>query len=139
MTGKILTRLVPAEYSAINLFTALGSRMVGNAGYPLGGAAGIVRGMVSKYMSLSGKINCGAKVDEIIVNGEEVSGVRVRGEFYKADGVIAACDAHEILENLLKRRYRHPSLEAQLKNAPIYEPLAVVSFGLEKSSVFPMR
>jgi phytoene dehydrogenase-like protein len=92
IAGKILTRLIPGEYSALQLFAVLSPRMAGNAGYPMEGAAGIVRGMVSKYVSLGGKINCGAKVDKIIINGEAASGIKARGDFFKADGVIAACD-----------------------------------------------
>jgi len=137
IAGKILTRIIPGEYSALQMFASLSTRMAANAGYPMGGAAGIVKGMVSKYLALGGKINCGIKVDEIIVNGEAASGIRAQGEFFKADGVIAACDTHEILDNLLKRRYEHPSLRAQLKNAALYEPLAVISFGLVKKLGIP--
>jgi phytoene dehydrogenase-like protein len=130
-------RLMPGEYSAVTLFAALGARMAGNAGYPLGGAAGIVGGMLSKYLSLGGKIHFNARAEEIVVTGGAASGIRCGGDFCPADGVVAACDAHEIIADLLRHRYGHPALEAQLTKTPLYEPLAVVSFGLDRKFGVP--
>jgi phytoene dehydrogenase-like protein len=135
--GKLMTRLVPGEYSALPLFSALSARMAGNAGYPFGGAAGIVGGMLTKYLSLGGKINFNAKADEIVVTGGTASGIRSCGVFIPSDGVVAACDTHETMTDLLGNRYGHPPAEAQLKKIPLFEPLIVISFGLDRKFGIP--
>ena len=128
--GKILTRLAPAEYSLYALITALGSRMSGNAGYPLGGADGVVRRMTERFKALGGSLRLGARADEIIVSSGKAQGVRAGGAVWPADGVIAACDAYNALVTLLGGRYRHRELALLLRNGPMYEPMAAVSFGL---------
>lgn len=137
LLGKIIKRLLPGEYSAFSYFATLGSRMANNAGYPLGGAAGVVGRMVEKYRSLGGKINFESKVDEIVIVGGEAKGIRSRGELHPADGIVAACDAYDALEHMLKSRYNHPQLSRLLKSAPLFEPLAVVSFGLGQKFNIP--
>ncbi len=133
----ILLMLMPCEYSAAALFLMLGTRMYGNAGYPAGGASGVAGGMEEKYRSLGGKIRFNARVDEIIVTGGRAGGVRLNGVAYKSDGVVAACDAFYTLKKMLRGRYCHPQLDALLKSAPLFEPLAVVSFGLDRKLGIP--
>ena len=149
---KILTRLAPEKYSAYALISMLGTRMSGNAGYPLGGACGVVGRMTEKFEKLGGKLRLGVKAEEILTAGGEARGLRVTGTsfladgviatggeiqgrreggtLFPADGVIAACDAHETLTSLLGGRYEHRQLSRLLHSGPLFEPLAVVSFGL---------
>ena len=47
-----------------------------------------------------------------------------------ADGIIAACGAHETLFGLLGGRYEHQPLCRLLRSGPLFEPMAAVSFGL---------
>lgn len=133
----ILTRLMPNDFSALALFLTLGSRMGGNAGYPMGGASGVVRRMEEKYRALGGKISFNTRVDEIIVAGGKAGGIRSNGTVYHSDGVVAACDAHHTLKKMLRGRYRHPQLDALLADAPLFSPLAIVSFGLDRKLGIP--
>jgi phytoene dehydrogenase-like protein len=135
--GDILTRVIPGEYSALALFLMLGTRMGGNAGYPLGGASDVVRRMEEKYRSLGGKINFNTKVDEIIVIGGKARGIRVNGTVHQSDGVVAACDAYGTLKKMLRGRYRHPELDEMLVTAQLFNPLAMISFGLDKKFDIP--
>jgi len=133
----LLTALMPAEFSAEALIMMLGTRMSGNAGYPMGGALEMIRRMEAKYRALGGKINFHAKVDEIVVENGKATGIRTKGAFYPADAVVAACDAYDTLQNMLGGRYTHPQLNEMLKTAPLFEPLALVSFGLTKKFNIP--
>lgn len=134
---QLLFRLMPAHFSAVALIMMLGTRMSGNAGYPMGGASEVTRRMVDKYKALGGKIRFNTKVDEIVVEKNEVKGIRTKGTFYPSDYVIAACDAHDTLRNMLGSKYTHPQLDALLKDAELFEPLALVSFGLDKRFDLP--
>lgn len=134
---QLLFHLMPPEFSAIGIIMMLGTRMSGNAGYPMGGALEVTQRMVDKYEALGGKINFNARVDEIVVENGAAKGVRVKGKFYPADYVVAACDAYDTLKNMLGGKYEHPQLDSLLKDAPLFDPLAIVSFGLNKRFDIP--
>lgn len=134
---EILLSLIPGAYSAIALFLMLGTRMSGNAGYPMGGASELVRRMEEKYKTLGGTIHFNAKVDEILVIGGKALGIRSKGIAYQSDGVVAACDAFNTLKKMLRNRYIHPQLDAMLDGAPLFDPLAIVSFGLDRKLDIP--
>jgi len=134
---ELLTMLMPANFIAMALFMMLGTRMGGNAGYPMGGASAVIERMVNKYRGLGGKINFNAKVDEIVIENGKASGIRVRNAFYAADGVVAACDAYDTLYNMLGGKVRHPQLESMLKDSKLFNTLMLVSFGLDKKLGIP--
>ena len=137
MVRQILYRLMPPAFSAVALVMMLGTRMSGNAGYPMGGASEVIGRMVEKYKALGGKITFNARVDEIVVENGAARGVRQKGRFCPADCVVAACDAHDTLKNMLGGKYAHPQLDTLLKDAPLFDPLALVSFGLDKRFDIP--
>ena len=132
-----LTTLMPAEFSAEALIMMLGTRMSGNAGYPMGGALEMIRRMEAKYRVLGGKINFCAKADEIVIENGKAVGIRSKGTFYPADAVVAACDAYDTLQNMLGGKYEHSQLNEMLKTAPLFDPLALVSFGLTRKFNIP--
>ena len=134
---QLIYRLMPPHFSAMALIMMLGTRMGGNAGYPLGGAQEVTRRMVEKYCALGGKIHFNNKVDKIVVENGQSKGISVKGTYYPSDYVVAACDAHDTLVNMLGGKYAHPQLDAMLKDAPLFEPLALVSFGLNKRFDIP--
>ncbi len=134
---QILLRLMPSPFSAVGLIMMLGTRMSGNAGYPLGGALEVMRRMVEKYKALGGKLTFNTRVDEIVVENGSAIGIRAKGKFYPSDDVIAACDAYDTLKNMLGGKYPHPQLDDMLKNEPLFDPLAIVSFGLDKRLDIP--
>ena len=134
---SLLYHLMPKEYSMTTLIMMLGTRMSGNAGYPLGGASDIIARMEAKYRSLGGKINFNSKVDEIIIENQKAQGIHSKGIFYPSDGIIAACDAYDTLKNMLRGKFKHPHLDPLLQDAPLFFSLALVSFGLDKKFEIP--
>lgn len=133
----IMFALMPAEFSAQALVMMLGTRMGGNAGYPMGGALEMVQRMKAKYLALGGKIKFQTKVDEIVVENGKAIGLRAGESFYPADGVVAACDAQDTLQRMLGGKYVHPQLTKWLKEAPLFDPLTIVSFGLTRQFDIP--
>lgn len=134
---NILTMLMPADFSAMALFLMLGTRMGGNAGYPMGGASDVIKRMEEKYRSLGGVLNFNSKVDEIIIVDGKAKGIRSKGVAYQSDGVVAACDAYDTLGKMLRNRYKHPQISSMLDSVPLFDPLVLVSFGLDKKFDIP--
>jgi phytoene desaturase len=133
----IISMLMPPSYSAAALFMMLGSRMGGNAGYPLGGAYEVVQRMEKKYRSLGGVIHFGSKVDEIIVESGKTTGVRTKGKTHAAGTVIAACDMYDTLKKMLGSRYQHKQLDAMLESAELFSPICYISYGLDRRFGIP--
>lgn len=134
---SILYILMPREFSMEALIMMLGTRMGGNAGYPIGGAFDMIKRMEAKYRMLGGKINFNSKVDEIVVDKGRATAIRSKGTLYPADAVIAACDAYDTLKNMLGGKYNHKQLDSMLESAPLFSPLMVVSFGVKKRFDIP--
>jgi Phytoene dehydrogenase and related proteins len=133
----VFYHLMPGDFSMSALMMMLGTRMSGNGGYPMGGALEVIERMQSNYNALGGKIHFQSKVDQIVVENGRVKGIQVKGEFFSADSVVVASDAHDALFTLLGGKYVHPQLNDMLEHAPLFQPLALVSFGLDKQFGIP--
>lgn len=134
---SLIKILMPGDFSMSALIMMLGTRMSGNAGYPMGGSLGIIRRMEAKYRELGGNIRFRSKVDEITAENSKVTGIKSKGVFYPSDYVIAACDAYDTLKRMLGGKYSHPQLDGMLESSPLFEPMAIVSFGLKKRFDIP--
>lgn len=128
----LIQLLMPAEFVTGGLIMMLGTRMGNNAGYPLGGARDVVRRMEAALRHAGGRLHVNSPVEEILIENGKAVGVRVKGEAHRADAIIAACDMHTVLHKLLGGKYPHPQLDAMLKEARLFEPLALVCFGVKK-------
>lgn len=137
MLKTMMTYLMPPEYAMTSMFMMLGTRISGNAGYPLGGAYEVVQRMEKKYRALGGTIHFQSKVDEILIENGKATGVRSKGSLYKADSVIAACDMYGTLKKMLGGRYAHKQLDSMLENAPLFPPICYVSLGLDRRFGMP--
>lgn len=134
---SIIYTLMPKEYSMVALLMMLGTRMSGNAGYPKGGALDVIKRIQAKYLSLGGKINFNTRVEEIVVENGKAVAVRTKNGLTPADAVIAACDAYDTINHMLNGKFAHPQLDPMLKSTPLFPPLALVSFGLNKQFGLP--
>jgi phytoene dehydrogenase-like protein len=129
--------LMPGDFSMAAFMMMLGTRMGNNAGYPHGGSLELIKRMQAKYTALGGQIHFHSKVDKIIVENGNAVGIESKGTFITADNVIAACDAYDTLQNMLEGKYRHPQISAMLESAPLFDPLMIVSFGLDRKLNIP--
>lgn len=134
---KLIYELMSPQYSMVALIMMLGTRMGNNAGYPIGGAYGVISRMKNKYYQLGGKINFNSKVDEIVIENGRAVAIKSKGDVYPADAVIAACDMYDTLKNMLGGRYKHPQLDSMLESAELFHPIVLVSFGLNNRFNLP--
>ncbi len=79
----------------------LGTRLGGNAGYPIGGAYEMTRRILDRYLSLGGTVHYSARVNRILVEEGLAVGVEADGLRYRADAIIAACDAYDTIYRML--------------------------------------
>ncbi|MGB3199919.1 MAG: NAD(P)-binding protein, partial [Nodosilinea sp.] len=74
----------------------------GNAGFPVGGAIAFARAIEQRYLDLGGEIHYAAPVEQILVDHDQATGVRLAsGEEHRADRVISACDGRRTIFDLL--------------------------------------
>ncbi len=133
----ILFHLMPPQYAFFSLVMMLGTRMGGNAGYPMGGAYDVIGRMEKLYKELGGKINFSSRVDKIVVEGGKANALEVKGLVHQADAIVAACDMYDVLKNMLGGKYSHRQLDILLESAELFPPLLVISFGLNKKFNLP--
>lgn len=133
----ILCHLMPSDFAAVALIMMLGTRLGGNAGYPIGGAYEMTRRILDRYLSLGGTVHYSARVNRILVEEGLAVGVEADGLRYRADAIIAACDAYDTIYRMLGGQYHHPQLEESLKTAPLFHPLVLASFGLKRRFGIP--
>lgn len=100
------------------------------AGIPVGGSRAMALRMAQRYESLGGQIRCSAEAHEILVRDGQAYGVRLKnGEILEADAIVAACDPHVTLHQLLgnrypdayfEQRYQHPEQYPLYSHACLY-------------------
>jgi phytoene desaturase len=78
--------------------------------FPDGGMYSIVTSLVKLAESLGVKFNYNSQVEEIILDGRNVKGVKVKGQLHEADAVISNMDVWFTYHKLLKD---HPKLYPQ--------------------------
>ncbi len=99
--------------------TAMLSR--GNADYPEGGSARLVKNMVARYISLGGKILTSKEAGEIVTKDGVCTSVRFNdGTELNADYVLCACDPSVTLNRLLRGKYRVPEFEERYNDTEKY-------------------
>jgi phytoene dehydrogenase-like protein len=94
------------ELSAVAVVLSLAWMNMRNAGYAIGGAQAIIRGIVDRFQSLGGQLRLGVKVEQIVVENDVAVGVKLAsGEIVRADWVISAADGHATIYELLSGKY----------------------------------
>jgi phytoene desaturase len=133
----ILSHLMPPPFSMFALIMMLGTRMAQNGGFPLGGSRDLIKRMQATYESLGGVIRLNTPIHEIIVKNQHVVALRSDQGKHPATHVIAACDMEDTLHRMLGRNHPHPVLERMLQEAPLFDPIMLVSLGLNQSFGVP--
>jgi phytoene dehydrogenase-like protein len=111
-----------------------------NAGFPVGGSLAFSGAIAQRYLDLGGEIRFCSQVERILVerdratpSEERAVGVRLyTNEEYRADRVIAACDGHGVLFDLLPRHLGDRQLKKLYSGRlPIHSQLQV-SLGVNR-------
>lgn len=117
------------DFPVSGLFMMLGFMAKKSSGYPLGGSLAFARAIESRYLAKGGKIRYGCTVDEIIVEGNSVKGVKAAGGETRGDIVISAADGHDTLARLLGGKWSSPSLDTAYSDFRRFPSLLYISFG----------
>lgn len=131
---KFLRKVYSNEnFSAIALLMMFALFKDKNAGYPAGGSLKFVMRIVDRYKSLGGCLSTGKKVKKIIMEDGRTSGIILEdGTIHRADYVIAACDLHTVIYDMLEGKYIPDDIKNAFENWPLFKPLVQVSFGVNK-------
>lgn len=93
---------IPALYTLMNYADiSLGTW------YPMGGMHEIIKGMHALAVELGVKFEVGADVEEIRVEGKLSTGLIIKGELRKFDGIIGSGDYHSMEQDLLSIEHRN--------------------------------
>lgn len=109
--------IMPDYYSAYALVFTLATVISGNGSIPAGGSLKMSQRMRKRYEDLGGKVVTGAKVEEILIQKNRATGIRLEnGTIVDADYVIAAGDVKYTFETLLKNRYHDKIFDKLFRN-----------------------
>jgi phytoene desaturase len=101
--------------------------------YARGGTHAIVTGMERLFTELGGKVHLNAEVDEIMVEGKRVSGIRMAdGTVHQADSVVSNADVAYTYLNMIPAQYRKHNTDAAIKRKKYSMSLFVIYFGTKK-------
>ena len=101
--------------------------------YARGGTHAIVSAMGRLFDELGGKVHLNAEVDEILVDGKRVSGIRMRdGSVHTADAVVSNADVAYTYLNMIPAQYRRHNTDAAVKRRKYSMSLFVIYFGTKK-------
>jgi len=121
------------NFSAIAFLMMLSLFKDHNAGYPAGGSLNFALRILNEYQKLGGTLSAGKKVEKILVEEGKAVGVALSdGTIHKSDYVIAACDLHRVIYDMLDGQYIPEDIKHAFENWQLFKPLVQVSFGINK-------
>ncbi len=101
--------------------------------YALGGTGAIVEAFRRLLTELGVEIHTETAVDEILVEGRRVTGVRLAdGSIHHADAVVSNADVAWTYLNLIPAQYRRTNSDRRIKNLKYSMSLFVIYFGTKR-------
>jgi len=101
--------------------------------YAVGGTGAIVQGLGRLFEELGGKIHLNAEVDEILVDRQRVTGLRLKdGTIHKADKVISNADVAFTYRHLIPEQYRRKYSNRKIEKMKYSMSLFVIYFGTKR-------
>lgn len=101
--------------------------------YAMGGTGAIVQAFGRLLAELGVKVHMDTEVQEIVVHGNRVSGVRLGdGAFVKADAVVSNADVAWTYLNMIPAQHRRKNSDRRIKNMKYSMSLFVIYFGTKR-------
>ncbi|MCC5940123.1 MAG: phytoene desaturase [Balneolaceae bacterium] len=101
--------------------------------YAVGGVSSIVKGFSRLFEELGGTMLLNSEVDQIMVLGENVTGVRLKdGTVHEADIVVSNADSAFTYRNLIPEESRKKYKNRQIDRKSYSSSLFVIYFGTKK-------
>ncbi|HEX3045479.1 MAG TPA: FAD-dependent oxidoreductase [Bacillota bacterium] len=122
----------PGEYPMSSLILQLAVYQGRDAVWPVGGSLEFARGIERRYLALGGRIHYQAKVEEILINSNRATGIKLSdGAEIPADFVISAADGYATIFGMLGGQWLDEGIKALYgANAKISRTSVQVSFGV---------
>ena len=117
--------------SIFMLLATLGYMHAKTAGYPIGGSRPFARRIEQRYLDLGGKIQFKARVKEILVENDKVTGIQLtNGDKIPADIVISAADGYDTIYKMLKGKYVDEEINSYYNKLTPFPPICFISLGI---------
>ena len=102
--------------------------------YAMGGTGAIVNGLVQLIEELGGKIHLNSEIDELVIDGKKVTGVRMMdGTIHSADHVISNADVGYLYSEMIpKGKAKYSITRERIKRMRYSMSLFVIYFGTKK-------
>jgi phytoene dehydrogenase-like protein len=121
------------DFPLIGLITTMAWQNKKDAGYPIGGSLPFSKSIEKRYKDLGGEIMYNARVEKILVENDQAVGIRLTdGREFRAGRVISAADGFATINHMLDGKYQDPILQEYYKKSEIFEPLVMVSLGVNR-------
>ena len=128
---RMFSQVLPPDAPALFLLMVLGYLEQGYLSRPVGGTAAFRDALVDSYHARGGEEMLHATVDEILVTGDRVRGVRLSdGTEIESDLVISTASAPETVLRLLGGKYDAEATRERLAQWRLIEPIVMASFGV---------
>ncbi|HVU04340.1 MAG TPA: NAD(P)/FAD-dependent oxidoreductase [Polyangiaceae bacterium] len=128
---RVLGRFAPAEAPALFLLMVLGYLEAGQLSRPDGGTRRFRDALIDRYERLGGETRLHETVDEILVERDRVTGVRLSdGTEIPADWVISTSSAPETVLRLLGGKYGASEVRRRLETWKLFDPIVLASYGV---------
>jgi phytoene desaturase len=128
---RFFLTLVGPEAPTLALLFVLGYLHRGYLSRPRGGTRAFLDALIRSYDDLGGDSRIHTTVDEILVDQDRVTGVRLSdGTELDADLVISTSSMPETVLRLLGGRYEGAATRKRLDDWKLFEPIVLVSFGV---------
>jgi phytoene desaturase len=123
---------MPGDAPALFLAMVLGYLEQGYLSRPVGGTAAFRAALERSYCELGGEAVLHATVDEVLVERDRATGVRLAdGRMLPADIVLSTASAPETVLRLLGGRYDAAATRERLALWKLFDPIVLASFGVE--------
>ncbi len=101
--------------------------------YALGGTGAIIQALVRLIEEQGGKLHLGAEVQQILVNGQRVTGVRLAdGSVHGADVVVSDAEAAYTYTQLIPAQHRRRNSDGRYRRTRYSMSLFVIYFGTKR-------
>jgi phytoene desaturase len=101
--------------------------------YAMGGTGAIVEAMGKLFAELGGRVHLETEVDEILVRGRKVTGVRLKnGDIHTADHIVSNADVAFTYRKMIPEVYRRKFTNRRIDSMKYSMSLFVIYFGTKK-------
>lgn len=104
----------------------------GGVWFSKGGMYSLVQALESVFKGIGGVVETETEVEQIVVENRKAKGVRAKGQFYEADGVISNADLAHTYGELIKSEHRRKWSDKKLRKIQYSMSAFLLYLGVRK-------